>query len=83
MHVVIWLVTGAVVGWLVGLIMRGRGYGLIGDTMLGLLGGVSGGWIFHQVGLLETRAGWAGHVLMAVIGGVILVALYRLVRRVL
>ena len=83
MHFLIWLVTGAVVGWLVGLIMRGRGYGLIGDTLLGLLGGLGGGWLFHRVGLIEIQAGWIGHVLVALVGGIILVALYRLIRRLL
>ncbi len=45
MHVVIWIIGGIVAGWLTGLVMRGRGYGLIGDLILGIVGGSVGGWL--------------------------------------
>ena len=81
-HDIAWVVTGILAGWLVGLVMRGRGYGLIGDLILGLLGGTIGGLILGKAGAPPTDASWLLHVLVAAIGGITLVALSRLLRRV-
>ena len=43
MHWILWIIAGIVAGWLTGLIMKGRGYRLIGDLVIGLLGGLFGG----------------------------------------
>jgi uncharacterized membrane protein YeaQ/YmgE (transglycosylase-associated protein family) len=78
--VLIWIVVGIVAGWLTGLVVRGRGFGLLGDLVIGLLGGVVGGLIFRLFGLAATS--WLGQIVVAFVGGVILVALIRLLRRV-
>ena len=83
MHALIWLVSGFLAGWLVGFLMQGRGYGLIGDLIIGMLGGLCGGWLFHRMGIITTSSSWFSHLLVAVIGGIILVAIYRLIRRLL
>jgi uncharacterized membrane protein YeaQ/YmgE (transglycosylase-associated protein family) len=80
MHVVVWILSGILAGWLTGLIMRGRGFGVIGDLVIGLLGGLIGGWLFGLLGL--AASGWIGEILMAVAGGVVLVAIVRALRRV-
>lgn len=80
MNFLIWIISGVVAGWLTGQIMRGRGYGLIGDLVMGLLGGLLGGWLFRQLGL--TAASLLGEIVVAIIGGVVLVAVVRLLRRV-
>jgi uncharacterized membrane protein YeaQ/YmgE (transglycosylase-associated protein family) len=79
MHILIWIIVGILAGWLTGLVMKGRGYGLLGDLIIGLLGGLIGGWLFGLVGLAPTS--WLGQVLVSFIGGVVLVAVVRLLRR--
>ncbi len=81
MHVVIWIIGGIVAGWLTGLVMRGRGYGLIGDLILGIVGGSAGGWLFGRLGSMEAPTGWFAHLTVAFIGGVVFVGAVRLVRR--
>jgi uncharacterized membrane protein YeaQ/YmgE (transglycosylase-associated protein family) len=77
--ILVWLITGVIAGWLTGLVMRGRGYGLVGDLVLGLVGGVIGGWLFSLLGLFAR--GWVGQIVVAFFGGVVLVALVRFLRR--
>ncbi len=79
MQILIWIISGIVAGWLTGLIMKGKGYGIFGDLVLGTLGGVLGGWIFGQIGLSATN--WIGNVGVAIVGGVILVVILRVLRR--
>jgi uncharacterized membrane protein YeaQ/YmgE (transglycosylase-associated protein family) len=80
MHILIWIISGIVAGWLTGLIMAGRGYGILGDLVVGLLGGVIGGWLFGLLGVAPQN--WLGEILVACGGGVVFVALIRLLRRV-
>jgi uncharacterized membrane protein YeaQ/YmgE (transglycosylase-associated protein family) len=80
MQILIWILGGILAGWLTGLLMRGRGYGLIGDLVIGLLGGLIGGWLARLLGLSPTS--WVGQILVAVFGGVVLVAVIRALRRV-
>jgi len=79
-HFLIWIISGIVAGWLAGLVVRGRGFGLIGDLVVGLLGGLIGGWLAGLVGIAAT--GWLGEILVAALGGVVLVAVVRTLRRV-
>ena len=79
MGIIIWIIGGIIAGWLTGLIMKGKGFGLIGDLVIGLLGGLLGGWLASLIGLSATS--WLGQILVAVAGGVILVAVVRALRR--
>jgi uncharacterized membrane protein YeaQ/YmgE (transglycosylase-associated protein family) len=79
MNIILWIVSGIVAGWLTGLIMRGRGFGVIGDLVIGLIGGLLGGWLAGLLGIVST--GWIGQIIVAVVGGVVLVAIIRLLRR--
>lgn len=80
MNILIWIISGIVAGWLTGVLVRGRGFGLVGDLIIGLLGGVIGGWVFGLLGI--ATAGWVGEIVAAVVGGVVLVAAVRTLRRV-
>jgi uncharacterized membrane protein YeaQ/YmgE (transglycosylase-associated protein family) len=72
----LWIVVGLIAGWLTGLLMRGGGYGIIGDLVVGLLGALIGGFL---VGLVyHGTVGILGSIVVAVIGAVILVAVLRL-----
>jgi uncharacterized membrane protein YeaQ/YmgE (transglycosylase-associated protein family) len=74
-----WIVIGIIAGWLTGKLMRGAGYGILMDLILGLIGAVIGGWIFGRLGILSY--GFLGSLAAATVGAVILVAITRLVRR--
>lgn len=78
-QILIWILSGIVAGWLTGLIVKGRGFGVIGDLVIGLLGGLLGGWLFGLVGVSPSN--WLGQILVAVVGGIVLVAIVRALRR--
>ena len=73
------LVVGLVAGWLAGQIVRGSGFGLIGDLVVGILGALFGTWLFPQLGIV-LGTGLVSAILNATIGAVILLFLLRLVR---
>jgi uncharacterized membrane protein YeaQ/YmgE (transglycosylase-associated protein family) len=70
-HVIRAILIGLIAGWLTGKLMRGRGYGVLADIVLGLIGAVIGQWIFLQLGI-RMRGGLA-LLAMATVGAVILV----------
>jgi uncharacterized membrane protein YeaQ/YmgE (transglycosylase-associated protein family) len=80
MYMLIWIISGIIAGWLTGLVMRGRGFGVIGDLVVGLIGGIIGGSLAGFLGIVPTS--WIGHILVAALGGVVLVAIIRALRRV-
>lgn len=65
---------------LAGLITKGRGFGVIGDFIVGLIGGVLGGWLFGFLGISATN--WIGQILVAALGGVVFVLIIRTIRRI-
>jgi uncharacterized membrane protein YeaQ/YmgE (transglycosylase-associated protein family) len=77
---IIWLIVGAIAGWLAGMVVKGGGYGLIGDIIVGIIGGLIAGWLLPQIGI-AIGAGIVGAIINAFIGAVILLILLRLVRR--
>ena len=88
MGILSWIVVGLIAGWLVGMVMRGGSYGLIGDIIVGVVGGLLGGWI--ATSLLHVGARVNGinleSILVALAGAVILLVVLRLLnsgRRVL
>jgi uncharacterized membrane protein YeaQ/YmgE (transglycosylase-associated protein family) len=68
-----WLLLGLVAGWLAGQLARGRGFGCIGDILLGLIGSYIGGWIFIKLGIFG--GGFLYSLAAATLGAVILVSL--------
>ncbi|MFZ1726678.1 MAG: GlsB/YeaQ/YmgE family stress response membrane protein [Albidovulum sp.] len=74
------LLIGAVAGWLAGLIVKGYGYGLLGNIVVGIVGAFVAGLILPRVGL-SIGSGIAGSIIHATIGAVILLFLIRLVKR--
>jgi uncharacterized membrane protein YeaQ/YmgE (transglycosylase-associated protein family) len=70
-----WLVLGLIAGWLAGLVMKGSGYGLIGDLIFGLVGAVVGGFLCGL--LVEGDYGFWGSMVVAFLGACILIAIVR------
>ncbi len=78
--IIIWLVVGAIAGWLAGMVVKGGGFGLIGDIVVGIIGAVIAGWLLPAVGF-PIGGGFVGAVIDAFIGAVILLIIIRLVKR--
>jgi|SRR5579872_1432066 len=77
----IWfLLVGLIAGWLAGKVMRGGGYGIIGDMIVGVIGAFIGGWLFGLLGI--GAGGLIGAIITAFVGAVILIAILRAIRRV-
>jgi len=76
----IFLAIGAIAGWLAGVIMKGNGYGLVGDIVLGVVGSIIGGVVFNLLGIV-TSAGYLGAIIAATVGAIILVGVLRVVKR--
>jgi uncharacterized membrane protein YeaQ/YmgE (transglycosylase-associated protein family) len=77
----IWfLLIGALAGWLAGLIMKGRGFGIIGNIIVGVIGAMLGGFIFGLLGL-SAGGGLVGSLFTAFVGAVVLLFVVRLVKK--
>lgn len=79
-HILWWIIVGLIAGWLTGKIMKGAGYGVIGDIILGIVGAVVGGFIMRQLGF-SGQGGMIYTILVAVGGAVVLTALVRGLKR--
>jgi uncharacterized membrane protein YeaQ/YmgE (transglycosylase-associated protein family) len=77
---IIFLLIGAVAGWLAGVVVRGGGFGLVGDIVVGILGAFIAGLLLPRLGFGLT--GIAGEIVFAAIGAIILLIVIRLIRRV-
>lgn len=75
------LLIGLIAGTLAGVIMKGGGYGIIGDIILGVLGSVLGGWLFKEFGV-SAGGGLAASLAVATVGAVVLILILRLLKRV-
>jgi uncharacterized membrane protein YeaQ/YmgE (transglycosylase-associated protein family) len=76
---IIWLLVGAVAGWLAGMVVKGGSYGLIGSIVVGIIGGFIAGWLLPRIGVV-IGGGVIGSIINAFIGAVILLVVLRLVR---
>jgi uncharacterized membrane protein YeaQ/YmgE (transglycosylase-associated protein family) len=77
--IVIFLLIGAVAGWLAGQIVKGGGFGLVGDIVVGIVGAFVAGLLLPRLGLGLT--GIVGAIVYATIGAVILLVVIRLIKR--
>src|SRR5258706_14553417 len=75
-----WLIVGLIAGFLASVVMRGGGYGIVGDIIAGLVGAFIGGWLFGLLGI-STGGGFLGSIIVAFVGACILIAILRLFSR--
>ena len=79
---VLWfLVIGLIAGWLAGFLVKGSGFGILGDILVGIVGAELGGWIYSELGV-STSYGFTSAVLMSFIGAVALLVIIKLVKAV-
>ena len=78
--ILIWIVVGAVAGWLAGLVMRGAGFGLVGNVIVGIIGAVVAGFLLPRLGIF-IGGNIVAEILNAFIGAVIILFVVGLLRR--
>ena len=78
--IIVWLIVGAVAGWLAGTLLRGGGFGLIGDIIVGIIGAFVGGWLAGVLGL-HIASGLISSIITATVGAIVLILILRVVKR--
>jgi uncharacterized membrane protein YeaQ/YmgE (transglycosylase-associated protein family) len=78
--ILIILLVGGIAGWLAGIVMKGRGLGLVGNIVVGILGAFVGAWLLATLGI-AIGGGIVGSILNAFIGAVVVLALIGLIKR--
>ena len=73
------ILIGIAAGWLAGQILKGGGYGLVGDLIVGVIGALLGGWLFGLAGI--AAAGLIGQLVVATLGAIVLILLLRLIKK--
>ncbi len=76
----VWLIVGAIAGWLAGIIVSGYGFGLIGNIVVGIVGAFIAGLLLPQLGI-GLPAGFLGAIIYSAIGAIILLVIIGLIRR--
>jgi uncharacterized membrane protein YeaQ/YmgE (transglycosylase-associated protein family) len=77
--IVAWIVIGAIAGWLAGLLVKGYGFGVIGNIVVGILGAGVAGLLAPRLGLYTESFG--GNIVASLLGALVLLLLIGLVRR--
>jgi len=76
------IIIGLLAGWITGMVMKGGGYGIIGDLILGLIGALVGGWLSGLLLGVDLTSGFnITSLIVSVIGAVLVVVFYRLITR--
>ena len=75
------IVIGAIAGWLASLIVRGAGFGLVGNIVVGIIGALVAGWLLPQLHV-ELAVGMLGSIIDATIGAVVVLVILTLIKRV-
>ena len=75
-----WLIVGGIAGMLAGMLMKGGGYGVVVDVILGILGAFVGGWVFGLLGI-GAGGGMLGSIVVAFVGACILIGISRALKR--
>jgi len=78
--IIVWLIVGAIAGWLAGMVVKGGGFGLIGDIVVGIVGALIAGWLLPRLGI-AIGSGIVAAIIDAFIGAVILLIIIKLVKR--
>ena len=74
------LIVGLIAGWLAGVLVKGGGFGVVGDIVIGVIGAILGGWLFSTFGAAP-GGGLLGSILVATIGAIVLLVVVRVLKR--
>ncbi|MBX3650951.1 MAG: GlsB/YeaQ/YmgE family stress response membrane protein [Burkholderiales bacterium] len=76
-----WLIlVGLIAGWLAGVLVKGGGFGMLGDIVVGILGALVGGFLFRSLGL-SAGGGFLGSIFVATVGAIVLIVVLRIVKK--
>lgn len=81
MNILLWIIFGALAGWIASVIMGTRGQGVLVDIVLGIVGAFLGGWLFNQFGAQGVTGFNLPSLLVAIVGAIVIIAIARLFRR--
>lgn len=81
--IIIWILLGAVAGWLAGILMKGKGFGTVGNIVVGIVGSFLGGWLAGQLGIAGAQTGGfsIASILTAAAGASVLLFFIGLVKK--
>ncbi len=79
MSIIAWIVLGLLAGWIASMIMGGGGYGVVGDIIVGIIGALIGGFITGPLFGIDVTGFNVTSLIVAVVGAIILIAIYRAV----
>jgi uncharacterized membrane protein YeaQ/YmgE (transglycosylase-associated protein family) len=77
---IVFLIVGAIAGWLAGIIVKGFGFGLLGNIVVGIVGALIAGWLLPRIGII-IGGGIIADIINALIGAIILLLIIKLVKR--
>lgn len=80
MSIVWFLIVGLIAGWIAGTLVKGSGFGLVGDLVIGVIGALLGGFLFETLGIAGAN-GLVGSIIVATVGAIVLLVLIRLFKR--
>jgi uncharacterized membrane protein YeaQ/YmgE (transglycosylase-associated protein family) len=80
MNIIWFVLVGLIAGWLAGILMKGGGFGVLGDIVVGIIGALIGGLLFGSLGVFP-GGGLLGAIIVATIGAVVLIFVLRLIKR--
>jgi uncharacterized membrane protein YeaQ/YmgE (transglycosylase-associated protein family) len=80
MGLIVWLIVGAIAGWLAGVVVKGGGFGVLIDIIVGIVGAFIGGWLAGVLGI-HIGSGIVGSIITATVGAIILLFILRLIKR--
>ncbi|HXP78649.1 MAG TPA: GlsB/YeaQ/YmgE family stress response membrane protein [Verrucomicrobiae bacterium] len=75
-----WCIVGLIAGFLAGKVMKGGGFGVLMDIVIGIIGAMLGGWLFGMVGI-SAGSGLIGSIVVAFVGACILLWIVRLIKK--
>ncbi len=78
--IIAWLIIGAIAGWLAGTLVKGGGFGLLGDIVVGIVGAFIGGWLAGVLGI-GISGGLIASIITATIGAVVFIVILRMIKR--
>jgi uncharacterized membrane protein YeaQ/YmgE (transglycosylase-associated protein family) len=79
MEFVWFILAGLVAGWLAGMLVKGGGFGVVGDIVVGVIGALLGGYLFGLFGL--SAGGLVGSIVVATVGAIVLIVILRVIKK--
>ncbi len=79
--IIVILIVGLIAGWIAGKVVRGTGFGIIGDIIVGVLGAFIGRWLFDTLHIALIGQFWIDAIVQAAVGAIILLIVLRLIKR--